>query len=58
MKYSNASRQGIRRVVTVVAASKIERLFKYVKNTPADEIRSAASVKNINKLIDKNKGLY
>ncbi len=41
-----------------VATSTVDRLLDYVLNTPEDKLRSAESVKTINKLIDKNKGLY
>ena len=37
-----------------VATSTIDRLLDYVQNTPADGLRSAASVANRNKLIQKN----
>jgi 4-O-beta-D-mannosyl-D-glucose phosphorylase len=37
-----------------VAVSTIEKLVDYCLNTPADGLRSAASVKTLNKLIDKN----
>ncbi len=37
-----------------VATSTIDQLIDYCINTPQDEFRSAASVKRINKLIDKN----
>lgn len=37
-----------------VATSSISRLTDYVVNTPADGLRSAASVDRINKLIDQN----
>lgn len=37
-----------------VATSTVERLLDYVFNTPADGLRSAASVQEINRLIDKN----
>jgi len=37
-----------------VATSTIEQLVDYVTNTPADGLRSAASVQTINKLIDNN----
>lgn len=38
-----------------VAVSNIEILVNYCMNTPADGLRSAASVAQINELIDKNK---
>lgn len=38
-----------------VATSSIERLVDYVVNTPEDGLNSAASVRQITKLIDKNK---
>ncbi|MGC9470908.1 MAG: glycoside hydrolase family 130 protein [Bacteroidales bacterium] len=38
-----------------VAVSSIERLTDYCLNTPPDGYRSAASVQNIKKLIDKNR---
>lgn len=38
-----------------VAVSTIEKLIDYCMNTPEDGLRSAASVTNINKLIDKNR---
>ena len=37
-----------------VATSTVERLIDYCMNTPEDGYRSAASVQNINHLIDKN----
>ncbi|TDN40419.1 glycosidase [Hymenobacter sp. UV11] len=37
-----------------VATSTIEQLLDYVVNTPEDGLRSAASVQNINALIDRN----
>jgi len=37
-----------------VATSSVERLLDYVMHTPADGLRSAASVQTLNKLIDKN----
>jgi 4-O-beta-D-mannosyl-D-glucose phosphorylase len=37
-----------------VAASTIEQLVDYCLNTPEDGFRSAESVKNINRLIDRN----
>jgi len=41
-----------------VATTSVEQLIDYCMNTPEDGFRSAESVKTINKLIDKNKGLY
>ena len=41
-----------------VATTTVEQLIDYCMNTPQDGFRSAESVKTINKLIDKNKGLY
>ncbi len=41
-----------------VATSSLERLTDYVVNSPEDGWTSANSVKTINKLIDKNQGLY
>ncbi|MCF6358968.1 MAG: glycosidase, partial [Draconibacterium sp.] len=38
-----------------VATSTVDQLIDYCLNTPEDGLRSAASVKNINKLIDRNK---
>jgi len=38
-----------------VATTTVEQLLDYVKNTPADGLRSAASVLSIINLIDKNK---
>lgn len=38
-----------------VAVSTIEKLIDYCMNTPEDGLRSAASVANINKLIDRNR---
>ena len=38
-----------------VAVSSIEKLVDYCVNTPADGLRSAASVKTLRKLIEKNK---
>lgn len=38
-----------------VAVSTVERLVDYCLNTPSDGLRSAASVRQINELIDKNK---
>ncbi len=40
-----------------VATSTIHRLLDYVMNTPADGLRSAASVQVLNKIIDKNLAL-
>jgi 4-O-beta-D-mannosyl-D-glucose phosphorylase len=40
-----------------VATTTVERLIDYCKNTPEDKFRTAESVKTINMLIDKNKGL-
>lgn len=37
-----------------VATSTVERLVDYCLNSPADGLRSAASVQNINRLIDRN----
>lgn len=37
-----------------VATSIVERLVDYCLNSPADGLRSAASVQNINRLIDRN----
>jgi len=37
-----------------VATSSVDRLLDYVMHTPADGLRSAASVQNLNKLIQKN----
>ncbi|RZK28795.1 MAG: hypothetical protein EOO61_21555, partial [Hymenobacter sp.] len=41
-----------------VATSTIDQLLDYVKNTPADGLRSATSVQAIYNLIDKNKNLH
>ena len=41
-----------------VATSTVDQLLDYCLNTPEDELRSAASVKTINELIDKNQGKY
>lgn len=41
-----------------VATSSIEQLLDYCMNNPEDGLRSAASVQEINKLIDRNQGLY
>ena len=38
-----------------VATSTIDQLVDYCMNTPEDRLRSAASVQQINKLIDQNK---
>ena len=38
-----------------VATSTIERLIDYCRHTPEDELRSAASVKNIYDIIEANK---
>jgi 4-O-beta-D-mannosyl-D-glucose phosphorylase len=40
-----------------VAVSSIDQLLDYVRNTPADGFRSAASVQSINNIIEKNKQL-
>ena len=40
-----------------VATSTVDKLLDYVKNTPADGLRSAASVKTLCSIIDKNKSL-
>lgn len=37
-----------------VATSSLDRLLDYVFNTPEDELRSAASVENLQNLIDRN----
>lgn len=37
-----------------VATSTLDRLLDYVRNTPADGLRSAASVEQLNKMIDRN----
>lgn len=37
-----------------VATSSLDRLLDYVKNTPADRLRSAASVETLSGIIDKN----
>ena len=37
-----------------VATSTIDQLVDYCMNTPQDKFRSAASVQNINELIDQN----
>ncbi len=41
-----------------VATSTLDRLVDYCLNTPEDGLRSAASVENINSLIDRNKSLH
>ncbi len=41
-----------------VATTTVERLLDYVIHTPEDGFRSAASVRKINLLIDKNKKFY
>ena len=41
-----------------VVTTTVKQLIDYCTNTPADGLRSATSVKIINKLIDENKGLY
>ncbi len=43
---------------THVATTTLERLVDYVINSPSDGLTSSESVKTINQLIDKNKGLY
>lgn len=40
-----------------VATSTVDKLIDYVKNTPADGLRSAASVQTLYSIIDKNKKL-
>lgn len=40
-----------------VATSSVDRLLDYVTNTPADGLRSAASVQTLNRIIDKNLAL-
>ena len=40
-----------------VATSTVDKLIDYVKHTPPDGLRSAASVQAINALIDRNKAL-
>ncbi len=40
-----------------VAVTSLEKLLDYCINSPADQLRSAASVATINSLIDKNKGI-
>ncbi|MFB9863502.1 glycoside hydrolase family 130 protein [Rufibacter immobilis] len=37
-----------------VATSTLDQLLDYVTNTPADDFRSAASVQQINRLVDRN----
>jgi 4-O-beta-D-mannosyl-D-glucose phosphorylase len=41
-----------------VATSTVVRLVDYCLNTPEDGFRSAASVKTINNIIDRNQGKY
>jgi 4-O-beta-D-mannosyl-D-glucose phosphorylase len=41
-----------------VATSTVGQLLDYVLNTPEDKFTTAESVKTINRLIDKNRGLY
>ncbi len=41
-----------------VATTTVEQLIDYCMNTPEDNFRTAESVKTINELIDKNRGLY
>ncbi|MCE4564614.1 glycosidase [Maribellus sp. CM-23] len=41
-----------------VATTTVDQLIDYCLHTPEDGFRSAASVQTINKLIDKNKGMY
>jgi 4-O-beta-D-mannosyl-D-glucose phosphorylase len=41
-----------------VATSTVDRLLDYVMNTAADGLRSATSVRTLNKIIDGNLGLY
>ncbi|WP_247237799.1 glycosidase [Telluribacter sp. SYSU D00476] len=41
-----------------VATSSVDRLLDYVMNTPADGLRSAASVATLTQLIDKNKAYF
>lgn len=41
-----------------VAKTSVDRMIDYCLNTPEDKFYSAGSVKSINELIDKNKGLY
>ncbi len=41
-----------------VATTTVGQLIDYCVNTPEDGLRSAASVKSINELIDRNRGLY
>jgi len=38
-----------------VAVSSVDRLTDYCMNTPADGFRSAASVKTLNSIIDRNR---
>jgi 4-O-beta-D-mannosyl-D-glucose phosphorylase len=40
-----------------VATTTVDKLVDYVINTPADGLRSAASVNTINSIINKNKKL-
>lgn len=40
-----------------VATTTVDKLLDYVKNTPADGLRSAASVQTLYSIIDKNKSL-
>jgi len=40
-----------------VATSTVDQLLDYVINTPADGLRSASSVKTLNKIIDANRGV-
>ena len=41
-----------------VATTSVEQLIDYCLNTPEDGFRTATSVAAINKLIDRNEGLY
>ncbi|MFV0593037.1 MAG: glycosidase [Draconibacterium sp.] len=41
-----------------VATTTVNQLIDYCMNTPEDGFRSAVSVQTINKLIDKNQGMY
>lgn len=41
-----------------VATTTVDQLIDYCLNTPEDGLRSAESVKTINKLVDRNNGLY
>jgi len=41
-----------------VATSTIDQLVDYCMNTPEDGLRSAASVQQINRLIDGNKAYF